>query len=254
MKNTFFPRTILQSLIYMIVYFLIIGIPLILLIHFEMKNTLSDNLCSATFSVIFIALFYYKNKISFNIKSEIRVIKKARLLPIFMLFAAFHMSIVGFKGLLCNTEELIKGTNHLWSIEMLIGALILGPLLEELIFRSILLRGLLKKNSPRTSIFISAVLFASIHIDVYNFDILKVLTALAFGILVGYCFYKTYSTALCVILHFFANLLAIACSLLHLPVYNSSFGITFYWSILIVSLLSLSFLIFFYKKKILPVS
>jgi membrane protease YdiL (CAAX protease family) len=44
-----------------------------------------------------------------------------------------------------------------------IGAVIFAPLVEELLFRGILLRGLLRKVEPATAIVLSAVIFALVH-------------------------------------------------------------------------------------------
>jgi membrane protease YdiL (CAAX protease family) len=44
-----------------------------------------------------------------------------------------------------------------------VGAVIFAPLVEELLFRGVLLRGLLRKVEPATAVLISAVIFALVH-------------------------------------------------------------------------------------------
>jgi len=44
-----------------------------------------------------------------------------------------------------------------------IGAVIFAPLVEELLFRGVLLRGLLRKVEPATAVLVSAVIFAFVH-------------------------------------------------------------------------------------------
>ena len=44
-----------------------------------------------------------------------------------------------------------------------IGAVIFAPLVEELLFRGVLLRGLLRKVEPTTAVLVSAVIFAFVH-------------------------------------------------------------------------------------------
>jgi uncharacterized protein len=48
-------------------------------------------------------------------------------------------------------------------ILFVIGAVILAPIVEELLFRGVLLRSLLRKLPPATAILISAVVFALVH-------------------------------------------------------------------------------------------
>ena len=44
-----------------------------------------------------------------------------------------------------------------------VGAVIFAPLVEELLFRGVLLRGLLRKMEPATAVLVSAVIFALVH-------------------------------------------------------------------------------------------
>ena len=48
-------------------------------------------------------------------------------------------------------------------ILFVIGAVIFAPLVEELLFRGVLLRGLLRKFPPATAVLVSAVIFALVH-------------------------------------------------------------------------------------------
>jgi membrane protease YdiL (CAAX protease family) len=76
-----------------------------------------------------------------------------------------------------------------------------APILEELIFRGIILDGLLNKYSPLKSILISSFLFGLVHLNPWQF-----ITGFIIGIFSGWIFYKTRSLSLAIIIHASANL------------------------------------------------
>lgn len=78
---------------------------------------------------------------------------------------------------------------------------IAAPALEELIFRGIILDGLLKKYSPIKSILISSILFGLVHLNPWQF-----VTGLVIGIFSGWIYYKTKSLLPSIIIHAAANL------------------------------------------------
>jgi uncharacterized protein len=78
---------------------------------------------------------------------------------------------------------------------------IAAPILEELIFRGIILDGLLKRYSPIKSILISSLLFGLVHLNPWQF-----LTGLIIGVFSGWIYYRTRSLSLSIIIHASANL------------------------------------------------
>ena len=76
-----------------------------------------------------------------------------------------------------------------------------APILEELIFRGIMLDGLLKKYSPVKSILISSFLFGFVHLNPLQF-----VAGLFFGVFIGWSYYKTKSLSLTIIIHATVNL------------------------------------------------
>jgi membrane protease YdiL (CAAX protease family) len=78
-----------------------------------------------------------------------------------------------------------------------------APILEELIFRGIILDGLLKKYSPLNSIVISSILFGLIHLNPWQF-----IAAFVIGIFSGWVYYKTKKLTLSILIHFVNNLFA----------------------------------------------
>jgi membrane protease YdiL (CAAX protease family) len=95
--------------------------------------------------------------------------------------------------------ELAKQTGILSFITIVIAA----PILEEMIFRGIILDGLLKKYSPLKSIIISSILFGVAHLNPHQF-----VAALIIGFFSGWVYYKTKNLTLSIMIHFVNNLFA----------------------------------------------
>jgi membrane protease YdiL (CAAX protease family) len=76
-----------------------------------------------------------------------------------------------------------------------------APIMEELIFRGIILDGLLKKYVPVRSILISSLLFGFAHLNPWQF-----ISAFIIGIFSGWIYYRTRSLSPCIMIHAIANL------------------------------------------------
>lgn len=85
----------------------------------------------------------------------------------------------------------------------LVLAVIIGPLVEEIVFRGLILRGLLGHTRPWAAIFVSAVLFALMH-----FNPAQLPVALALGLALGWIYMRTRSLGLCFLGHAVNNLSA----------------------------------------------
>ena len=81
-------------------------------------------------------------------------------------------------------------------------AVIMAPIFEEIIFRGIIQKGLINKGmKPWTAILISAVIFGLVHGNPWQF-----VGAVLLGSVLGLVYYKTKSLLLSVLLHAFNNL------------------------------------------------
>lgn len=78
----------------------------------------------------------------------------------------------------------------------------LAPVVEEIEFRGLILKGFSDRHSPKMAILASAFLFALVHGNPWQFPI-----ALIMGILLGWWFIKTRSLIPCIALHAFHNAL-----------------------------------------------
>lgn len=89
-------------------------------------------------------------------------------------------------------------------VGMLIIVVIFSPIFEELIFRGIILKGLLNNGmAPKTAIVLSSVVFGIVHGNPWQF-----LGAAMLGLVLGLAYYKTKSILLTMILHALNNLVA----------------------------------------------
>jgi membrane protease YdiL (CAAX protease family) len=77
---------------------------------------------------------------------------------------------------------------------------IAAPILEEILFRGIILDGFLKNYKPTPSILVSAILFAVIHANVA-----QSIGALVIGAVFGWIYFKTQSIIPSIILHALVN-------------------------------------------------
>lgn len=78
---------------------------------------------------------------------------------------------------------------------------IVAPLLEETLFRGIILRGLLKNLEHWSAIFFSAFLFGLLHLNIW-----QGIDAFIIGIFIGWLFFKTGSLQVAVFAHFISNI------------------------------------------------
>lgn len=75
-----------------------------------------------------------------------------------------------------------------------------APILEETLFRGIILRALLKKYNPWKSIIYSAIAFGIFHLNPWQF-----LYATVVGLYLGYIYWKTNSLFYPILIHFMLN-------------------------------------------------
>ena len=152
----------------------------------------------------------------------------------FVLFSALSLLDVDplFQG-----DELERRQQFFSGIAGALNACIFGPIMEEICFRGLVLDGLLKTRCrPWLAILISALLFALLHGLGANF-----VTAMLFGILVGWLYWRTGSIIPGIIIHITNN------SLTAIDISNQTNA--FYLIILVVSLVLLVYGVWWFWKK-----
>lgn len=152
----------------------------------------------------------------------------------FVLFSALSLLDVDlqFQG-----EELERRQRLVSGIAGILNACIFAPIGEEICFRGILLGGLLKTRCrPWIAILVSAIIFASFHGFGANF-----VTAMLFGILAGWLYWRTGSIIPGIIIHITNN------SLTAIDLSNQTNAL--YLIILVVGLVLLAYGVWWFWKK-----
>lgn len=101
-----------------------------------------------------------------------------------------------------SMEELFMNSFQL-TILGFISVCVMAPVLEEVLFRGILMRSFLQNYSPRKAILWSAIFFAIIHLNPW-----QGIPAFGLGLFMAWLFYKTGSLLPCILVHFMNNLAA----------------------------------------------
>lgn len=134
-------------------------------------------------------------------------INNIRLLPLMVLIiATFSIGlVVPMAGIIGNLLGIGAQQNPLDSPLLLtFGALLLAPVMEEVLFRGILFRGLTSSYSAKKAVIISAIIFALLHLNP-----VQLLPAFLLGLFFGFLYMKTNSLGLVILLHFTANFTAL---------------------------------------------
>lgn len=97
-------------------------------------------------------------------------------------------------------DSIKKIVGELFTKHVIISAVIAAPILEEILFRGIILDGFLKNYRPAKAIIWSGVIFGFIH-----FIPAQALNAALIGVALGWLYYRTRSLSLCMFLHFVNN-------------------------------------------------
>ena len=100
-----------------------------------------------------------------------------------------------------NMKELFE-TLFRPTIPAFITAVIVAPVLEELIFRGIILEGFLKNYSPVKSILLVSLLFGLSHLNIWQF-----IGAFVIGAFISWIYWKTRSIGLSIAVHMTNNLI-----------------------------------------------
>ena len=120
---------------------------------------------------------------------------------------AFRFVLPPPKALTGLMKELIASEQNAFSRVLLL--VIIAPVTEELLFRGIILRGLLSRHRPAIAVVLTALLFAILHFNPWQF-----LSALFLGMVLGWFYLRTGSVAMCIVGHSIANGLVVIFSVL----------------------------------------
>jgi membrane protease YdiL (CAAX protease family) len=130
-------------------------------------------------------------------------------------------------------------------VVMVITAVIMAPVFEEIIFRGIIQKGLMNKGvKPWKAIIFASIIFGVVHANPWQF-----VGAVLLGCVLGIVYYKTKSLLLPMLLHGFNNLCS---TLLITYTKNESFADAFKvpeWALLIIGIVLFSLFYYLFMKK-----
>lgn len=161
-------------------------------------------------SILFILYFAYR-KANVSLK-ELFPTKPFRIwiiIPLVIFFWAVHILI---ERINVKLDQILPPPAWFWELfnkifesdfgiyGAFIKVVITAPIIEELIFRGIIMHGLMRNYSKFTAIFTSALLFALYHLNPWQFPATFVL-----GLLLGFLMFQTRNIILCILGHAISN-------------------------------------------------
>lgn len=221
MKKQIYPNTIFKAIVVIVLFLLLFGV-LDTLINITLENCIGIvsfnkiSLFTGGLSML-IAVFITKKILekihSQKIRLNFKLTKKSVFFNITLMFVFLIIGLMTplIKMIVSSQNENYQLANPFDDIYYLLGGLLIAPLAEEILFRRIILSGLLTKYNYIVAIFITSLLFALTHYT----SLTNVFTAFIFGLFSGYLYYKTNNLMAVVLLHFFNNLMRTFCNYLH---------------------------------------
>jgi len=122
--------------------------------------------------------------------------------PVLLLVPALLLTIVSTLNLLIRLVPLSAWEEALFnrmgdgSVAAVLAVCVMAPLLEEMLFRGIVLRGFLQRYPRWQAIFMSALLFGAAHLNIYQFVVGCVM-----GTVLAWLYERTRSLIPCIALH-----------------------------------------------------
>lgn len=200
-------KTIIKLLlIYLVVQLVVTGVVMIALLlvnHFDMKAAMMPaTIWGSLISFILIGWYLYAGNYFRKDKRTWSIIS-GRVLGLTLLLGVSSFVTLNWVNEQLDLPNLMEDqfidmSNNVWGVLMIT---LIGPILEELLFRGAILGTLLKKQmNSNYAILISAVIFGLIH-----FNPAQIVYAFLFGMILGRVYYGAGSLLLCIILHVIAN-------------------------------------------------
>lgn len=154
-----------------------------------------------------LAFFIWKSNVKIRC-SDFTKINMVQFLQVFLLtifsFCIFHFCVF-FLKLQFQREYPVFVIPQLDFLSVL-HALVLAPVVEEILYRRILLAQFVKQYPVWVAIVLSSFIFALLHAPVFMFPELLIPFFIS-GMFLGLIYYKTESLLLCVMAHFVMNLI-----------------------------------------------
>lgn len=191
---------------------LLVGMPLYLLFNnvFFWPKAATTIVASAISNVALLAFLRWKagprwQPLRFGGREQVGLYAA---LPVLMVASVTVLSVQDLLHLPDWTDKVFEQLMRQPALALLMGVGA-APVLEEILFRGVVLRGLLRTKRPWVAIGQSALLFGLFHLNPA-----QSLNAVFVGLLLGWLYYRTQSLWVCMAVHALNNLLAFTLMLL----------------------------------------
>ena len=152
-----------------------------------------------------------KAKAPFRELFPLRTVRLSVWPPVVLTLLGFFIVVVQVNSLMTMVLPLPDWLREFFEILVggplwgaLLAVVIVAPLTEELLFRGVILRGLLLHYSVPKAIIASSLMFGLVHLNPW-----QAVGAVALGVLFGWWYVRTRSLTLCIFGHAFNNLVAV---------------------------------------------
>jgi uncharacterized protein len=218
-KIRYYP-TVLQAIHLVILYIFIqtlVDFPLAVIDYYKDTNYLYNPLKKIILgvgSVIFILWYGFRK--TGNPLSEVFPLKKFNIFLIFLLFL-FFLGVQQWLNVVNKWmdiaipppawfwemfDKIFENDYGFWGAFMKV--VVVAPVVEELIFRGVIMHGLMRNYSKGTAVFFSGLLFALFHLNPWQFPATFVL-----GMILGWVMIRTRNIGLCITGHAINNFLVL---------------------------------------------
>jgi membrane protease YdiL (CAAX protease family) len=122
--------------------------------------------------------------------------------PVLLLVPALLLTITSMLNLMMRIVPLSAWEESLFSrmadgsVAAVLAVCVMAPMLEEMLFRGIVLRGFLQRYSCSRAIVMSALLFGAAHMNIYQFVV-----GFVIGVVLAWLYERTRSLIPCIALH-----------------------------------------------------
>lgn len=212
----YYPTTIeaVHLLVLLMVMQAFIDFPIAMYDYYNDTNFLSNSWISLVSGILIISfIFFYglkKSKTKIAEVLPLKIFNPLLIIPIIILLIGLQ-HLVGLLNL--QVDKIIPAPDWFWELfnklfenkygfwGALIKVAILAPIIEEGLFRGIIMHGFMKNYKSWYSILVSAILFSVYHLNPWQMTYTFFL-----GLLLGWIMVRTNSLILCIIAHSINNL------------------------------------------------
>lgn len=159
-------------------------------------------------TILIIVVFINKSlNLSNKYDERISITKKDYIFAAMLIISYICITYGWFDSILFsipspNMDSMVEYLDSIPIWILIVESCVLAPIFEELLYRGILLNGMLNKYNPKKAIFYSAIIFGIAHLNIP-----QGINAFFLALLLGMVYYYTKSLYICMFMHFTNNLL-----------------------------------------------